>query len=162
MNPEHIHLILNHFPILGIMFAWVLLCIGLLMNKPVHLRIGLVTIVLIALITIPAFLTGEEAEEVVEELPGISHELIHDHEEAGELGLWLMEISGIIALVGIMMQIKQHPFTKKLLWGLLVFSMATLADMVYIGLTGGKIRHSNADRPATQTELEESGVHKEN
>ena len=37
-----------------------------------------------AVLTIPVFLTGEETEESVEHLAGVSHDLIEEHEELAE------------------------------------------------------------------------------
>ena len=86
MNAAHIHLLLNHFPILGALFAAGVLLAGVLFNDRKINQVGLVSLVLFAILTIPAFLTGEGAEEVLEELPGISNASIKDHEEIAELG----------------------------------------------------------------------------
>ena len=45
-------------------------------------RLSCYVFVLMALLTIPVYLTGEGAEEIVEHLPGVPHELIEEHEES--------------------------------------------------------------------------------
>ncbi|MFC7671286.1 hypothetical protein ACFQT0_30695 [Hymenobacter humi] len=85
MNQAHWHLLLNHAPILGSLFGLVLLLLAVALRlQPVLLRTGLVTLIVAALLTIPTQLTGDGAEEVVEDQPGVSEPLIHEHEEAAE------------------------------------------------------------------------------
>ena len=68
MDQAHLHLILNHFPILGPLFGTVLLLIGTLKNNKVIQKAGLMSIAVIALITIPAYFTGEAAEHATDTL----------------------------------------------------------------------------------------------
>jgi len=82
MNPAHLHLIFNHVPIVGSFFALVLLGVGLLRRNETLTRAGLVAVLAAAIMCIPAQLTGEGAEEVIEDRLNISHHLIHEHEEA--------------------------------------------------------------------------------
>jgi hypothetical protein len=45
-------------------------------------RISLGIFIIVALLAIPAYLTGEPTEELVENLPGVSKSSIEQHEEA--------------------------------------------------------------------------------
>ncbi len=72
MNQAHFHLILNHLPILGILFGLIILTGGFLTKNAAVKRTALGMFVLSAIFAIPAYLTGEGAEEVVENLPGVN------------------------------------------------------------------------------------------
>ncbi|MEO0332049.1 MAG: hypothetical protein AAF223_10235, partial [Bacteroidota bacterium] len=67
MNDAQIHLALNHFPIIGTLFGTVLLGIGVFGKNKSLLNTGLIILILMTLITIPVYLSGEGAEEIVEE-----------------------------------------------------------------------------------------------
>ena len=93
MNPTHIHLLLNHFPIIGTLIGSAILLYSIIKKQDAGKVTGAFIIVIMAIIAIPVLLTGEPAEESVEHLSGISKALIHDHEEASEKAFWLMEIT---------------------------------------------------------------------
>ena len=94
MNSAHLHLLLNHIPILGSAFALVLLGWGLLRRSEPIARVGLATLVLAALFAIPTYLTGGAAEHLVEDLPGISEAAIHPHEDAALISSYALGALG--------------------------------------------------------------------
>ena len=85
MDSTHLHLILNHFPIIGSVIAVFILMYGTYKNYIPLQKVALVLIVVLSIIAIPVFLTGEPAEASVENLPGVSELVIEEHEEAAEL-----------------------------------------------------------------------------
>ncbi len=72
VNVAHLHLVLNHFPIIGVILTLPWLAYALFFKNASILRASLITLVAIALITIPVYLSGEGAEDIVEKLPGVS------------------------------------------------------------------------------------------
>ena len=110
MNPAHLHLVLNHIPLVGIGFVILLLIIALLRRSNELINISLIFVILVALWAIPAYLTGESAEEIVEGLPGISEQLIEAHEESAELAFIFIEAVGALALITLVLR----RFYKKL------------------------------------------------
>jgi uncharacterized membrane protein len=141
MNAVHIHLLLNHFPILGALFAAGVLLAGILFNERKINQVGLVSMIIFTLLAIPAFLSGGGAEEIMEEYPGISHAAIHDHEESAELALWLMFFAGLVALVSFFLQRTKEHLHRKVSIVSLVFALVAFGFMARAGLTGGEIRH---------------------
>ena len=97
--------------------------------------------ILVALWAIPAYLTGESAEELVEGLPGISEQLIEAHEESAELAFIFVEAVGAFALISLV----ARRFYKKL--GNVLTILTLLGLIVGGGLIawtanlGGKINH---------------------
>ncbi len=102
-------------------------------------RSGLIVLVLAALLAIPALLTGEGAEEIVEE-QGISKEVIHEHEEDAEKAFWAMEILGVLALLALVKDIKTG---KPGVLGNVTIVAAFVVSfmMVGVGHSGGLIKH---------------------
>ncbi|MBT9394510.1 hypothetical protein KLP40_15170 [Hymenobacter sp. NST-14] len=137
MNEAHLHLLLNHTPILGCLFGLLVLGAGLVKASPPVIRTGLITVLGAALLCLPTQLTGKGAEEVVEKLPGISHQLIEAHEEAAELGFWALELTGALALLALLQTGRQRLFIRLALAGALL-SFGLLART---GHLGGQIRH---------------------
>jgi uncharacterized membrane protein len=142
MNLVHLHLLLNHFPIIGTFIALLILAYGIFKKNQTLINTAAVLMVGITLITLPAFYTGEPAEEAIENLPGISHRLIHEHEEAAELAFLLMNITGIMALVYLLMQRMKLPIAQLLSKALLLATLITCILMARAGNEGGKIRHA--------------------
>ncbi len=140
-NPAQVHLALNHFPIVLAVISALFLALGIFKNCETSKRAGLALLLLAALSGIPAFLTGEPAEDVVEKIQGISKDLIHDHEEAGEFGLISLFVSGAVALLGSFLVYKNHPKAKMALVACLIaaaFSSVVLARTAHLG---GLIHH---------------------
>lgn len=142
MNDAHLHLALNHFPILGTLFGTILLGLGVFGKNKSFLNAGLITLFVIAVITIPAYISGEGAEEIVEEL-GVDHDIIHEHEEAAETAVLLMDALGLLALVSFFFSRKTFNRPARILTivtfvlGLIVFGL-----MLRVGGSGGEIRHT--------------------
>ncbi|GAB3237281.1 hypothetical protein GCM10027346_28680 [Hymenobacter seoulensis] len=137
MNEAHLHLVLNHAPILGTLFGLVVLAFGIVRHDAILSKTGLISLVVAAVLCLPTQLTGEGAEEVVEHLPGISHQLIHAHEEAAELGFWALELTGALALVALLNKTRPRLFRLAVLAGA-ILSFGLLARA---GNLGGQISH---------------------
>ncbi|QHL88639.1 hypothetical protein GU926_14860 [Nibribacter ruber] len=148
MNDAHYHLLLNHMPILGALFGVLLLGSGFITKSVSVLKAGMTTILVVSVLTMPAYFTGEAAEKVVEDLPGVRHDDIAAHEEAGELGLWVMAAAGSAALMGLLTTSSNHRrsarYKKPRTWAVitLLVSVAAFGIMAWAGVTGGLIRHS--------------------
>jgi uncharacterized membrane protein len=141
MTQAHLHLLLNHIPILGTFFGLVLLFLGLTKKSKTLQKTGLATFVIIGLLTIPAFLTGEAAEHATEHLLGSSHDMVHEHEELGEKGLIVALILALASAVYWFLVAKnRHLHYLKGLWTILIFSVFSFLLMALVGAHGGKIR----------------------
>ena len=80
MNGVHVHLLLNHIPILGTLFALIILGFGYFFKQEILAKAALWTLVVSALVSIPSFLSGEEAEHAVEGIIGVSMVAVEEHE----------------------------------------------------------------------------------
>lgn len=154
MNDAHLHLIFNHLPIIVPMVGLLVLIGGFLFNSAVIKRVALSIFILGSLAAIPATLTGDGAEDVVESY-GIGDKIIHEHEEIAEAFAILSYVLGAFALVGLWANWKQKAFANYLTVTVLVFSLVVLFFAQRTGTSGGEIRHeeirANAAIVAPQT-----------
>ena len=151
MNDAHLHLLFNHLPIVGSLIGILTLAAGIFLKQPIVRKTAFGILVFSALVTLPAFFTGEGAEEIVEELPSISHNLIHEHEESAELALWLSEALGILALIAFYLEHIQHKFSGMANLFTLIFSIGTFVSFAKTGNTGGEIHHPEISNVQTNT-----------
>ena len=140
MDATHFHLVFTH-AVVWLLIAGTLVLGWSLLRKSLDGRnIALSMILAGALLAIPVYLTGEEAEHEVEEY-GVSHEVIHEHEEAAELAFIFIEIFGLAALMALLLGMRRNetsllPSTIVLILGLVVCFMS-----IRVANLGGEIRH---------------------
>lgn len=143
MNFAHLHLLLNHFPIIGTIVAFGLFLISMVGKNQDLRKASLIIFAAMALISIPTFFSGTGAQGAIKKLSGVSEVLIERHQGAAMLALVFMEITGGLALVALWKsQGKSSPTRWN--WSLsavLLFSMVTVGLMTRVGTTGGDIRH---------------------
>jgi hypothetical protein len=152
MNAAHLHLLLNHIPVVGTGLVLALITVAIVRRSDELLRICLGVLVALAVLTVPVYLTGEPAEEIVEHQPGVSESALEAHEEAGELAAIAMWVVGVTALVGL--TIVRHALQVPPWFGVASL-LACLLVAVLLGraaFLGGKIQHaeirsSDATRP---------------
>ncbi len=142
LDIAHWHLLLNHFPILGSMIALALYVTSFFNNTRDLRRASLVVFVVIAILTIPAFMTGIGAQVKMVDEPGISLALMQRHEGAAELAIWFVEIAGALALIGLWQSSQLSRQARWNVLALLIFSVIGVGLMARTGNTGGDIRHS--------------------
>lgn len=141
MNAAHLHLLLNHFPLIGFVFSLLLLLLGLLRSNESYVRAGFLIILISGLFAVPTYLAGEPAEKVIEKLPGFSEELVEAHEEAAELAIWFIGITSLAAGVALWSSIKKKGSSKLILRSVLVLNFVSLVLVGRTSNLGGKISH---------------------
>lgn len=140
MNFAHFHLIVNHIPVIGIPIAALVLAYSLYTkNRPMQ-QFSLVLLSAIALMVLPAYLSGESAEEVIEHLSGVAESLIEEHEEAAEASLILTLLTGASAILGVWFR-KQESKLKTASLATLGFAVLSLGSLMCTANRGGMIRH---------------------
>jgi uncharacterized membrane protein len=141
VNLAHLHLLLNHFPIIGTIVGLGLFLISFVGKNGELERAALMIFAVMALLSLPTFFSGAGAQGAIEELPGVSGALISRHEGAAILALFFMEITGALSLVGLW---QSHESSRRARWNVmavLLLSLITVGLMARVGTTGGDIRH---------------------
>ena len=139
MDAAHLHLALNHVPVVGVPLVMLLLGWGLLRRNREIVRLAFGALALMALATAFVYLTGEPTEELVEGLAGVSEPLLERHEEAAQLTIILVGILGIAGLFGLVFTRQRSPFRYGLL--VLVLSVLPVAALARTANLGGQVRH---------------------
>lgn len=142
MDATHLHLVLTHFPIIGTIIGVGILAYGQIFKNLEIQKVAFATFIVMALLTIPVFLTGEEAGETVENIAGIYEQLIENHEELAEKAIWLMGLLGVLSVMSLLAIFKKSSFTKAITLVTLVVSIITFGLFAQVGNLGGQIRHS--------------------
>jgi uncharacterized membrane protein len=156
VNYEHLHLLLNHFPIIGSFIATGLFLASFFGKNEDLRRSSYIVFVGVALLTIPAFLTGFAAQQMLH-AEGIAGALVRRHESSALLSIWFMMITGALALVGLWkVQSTGHP-PRWNVSAMLVFSLLTLGLVSRTGYTAGGIRHTEV-REAAEARAENPTV----
>ena len=77
-------MVVNHFPIIGTILGLGILIVGFLLKNSSVKNTAYIIFVGCAIFAFAAMYTGEGAEEIVEDMPTIGHQIIHEHEEIAE------------------------------------------------------------------------------
>jgi len=152
MDATHAHLLTNHIPILGSIFGVLLLIIGMVLRNKTAEIIAISTILLASIFTIPVYLSGEEAEDKVESLQGVSEHELEEHEEHADLSLWLMLVGGGLALMTLASYKMAPKLTKTARISTLVVTGVAFLSLIPLANHGGKIMHSELRDTGTSTE----------
>ncbi len=161
MNTTHLHLLLNHFPIIGTLIGSGLLLWGILRKQNNVKSAGAAVLFVMAVIAIPVYTTGEPAEESVENLPGVSDAMIELHESAATLAIWLLGITGLLSLAALVMDVKKKTAAGFIFMVSFVLSVISFAAMARTGYYGGQIRHTEIAGPAASQTNEKDNAVKE-
>jgi uncharacterized membrane protein len=142
MNDAHLHMVVNHFPIIGTIFGFGILIIGLVLKNKTLMNTSYVLFIIAAIFAAFSMGTGEGAEELVEDMPNIGKQIIHEHEELAEkLAIVLYVLAGL-SLIGLFLNFKNNAKAKLL--SFLIIAIATIGLFLAqkVGTSGGEIRHT--------------------
>ena len=142
MNWAHLHLMLNHIPILGSFLIPIFVLISIRKKDKQLLKISFQMMTLIGFLTLPAYFTGEPSEKLIEHLPGVSETLINKHEYSAIYGLIVTEILSVLGIAGLVLLRRNFECALRLLKSILVLSVINILLMAWIANLGGEIRHT--------------------
>ncbi len=149
MNGAHLHLILNHVPVILAPTALVILILGVWRRNEEFVRVGLGLFVAAALFAIPSFLTGDPAADIVERYSGVTTQAIERHEAAATGALVAILLVGLASLTHLVREWRHGDAPPWLVpMALILGCIAT----VWLGVAanfGGQVRHQEI-RATTQ------------
>ncbi len=159
-----LHPVVVHFPVvLGILLSFVALVLWWAIRKDhIHPYTWVLVTALALGYGVSSYIAvemGEEDEEKVEEV--VSEKVIEEHEEAGELILW---VSGGLFLFSLAGLYRKDLHAARL--GVAILALAAVVPLVDAGHTGGKLVYqygaANAHLPENRKAMLESGSFKFN
>jgi len=142
MSWAHIHLALNHVPVIGLPIAVGLLAWAMIRRSAELTRASFVLLLVLAILTLVVQLTGEPAEDLVEGLPGVLDSMVERHEEAALIGTIGMGVLGLLALFGWWWSRAERRLAPWYSAVMLVIGVLVTGYMGWVANLGGQIRHS--------------------
>jgi uncharacterized membrane protein len=97
INGPYIHILINHFPIILSLLGAAAAVLALFRRRRMLWLYAVATLTLAGLSAYPTMLSGHEAEHSIENMPYASRRAIHDHEEAGDLAMWVLIFTGVVS-----------------------------------------------------------------
>jgi uncharacterized membrane protein len=141
MWPIHMHLVLNHVPVIGTVIALGLLAWAVLDRDERVGRASLGLLAVLAALAVVAFLTGEPAEEAVEGVAGISEAVVERHEEAALRATIALGVVGALSLAALLLR-RGRSLSRGVMLGVLALGLVPAGAMTHAAYLGGQIRHS--------------------
>jgi hypothetical protein len=141
MNIIHLHLLLNHVPVIGAVLGLALLGVAYLRRSDELGKFALGAFAALGAVSVVVFLTGEPAEEIVEKLPGFSKALTERHEEAALVATIVMGVVGFVSLTWLVV-FRSRALARWVVPTALVLALGATATMGYAANLGGQIRHT--------------------
>ena len=140
-NGAQFHMLVNHLPVIGFIGMVLALAVAIKVQSLDIKRFVLLATVIVGVSALAPFWTGEPAEEVVEGLPGVSKDLIHEHEELAEKATVLSHVTAFAAGVSFLLQRRRPETLRTSIPAVLVLSLVTARVMAAAAHEGGKIMH---------------------
>jgi len=140
---SHVHMILNHFPSVGITVALGFFVIALIVNNEVMKRTGLILFVICGVLVVPTYVTGAASMWALTDPPmqQISKALINEHRDMALLTLFGMAFTGVAAWVELFRYRHLGRFSNTSLYLVLTFAIITFGIIAETGHRGGQINH---------------------
>jgi uncharacterized membrane protein len=147
MSLGHLHLIINHLPIISIPLLILFLIFGIKTKNQSLIKFSLILTLILSSAVLAVNFTGEPAEELVEKLSGVTEHSIHEHEEAAEISVVLAIVTAVLSGLTLVFSKKEKLFQKMTL-GLVVIMFLSAVSLGYTGYLGGQIRHTELSAPS--------------
>ena len=142
---SHAHIILNHIPTAGIVFAIAFFVVALVANNDVLKRASLTLFVICAIFGVPTYVAGTAAmwaltQPAIPDMP-ISKAVINAHRDMALWTLFGLALTGGTAWFELWRSRYRGSFSRMPLGLVLLFAFVTLAVMTETGHRGGLINH---------------------
>lgn len=138
----HLHLVLNHVPVMGLLFGFTMLLYAAVRHNATLVRAALVLFVVAGIFAVPTYLTGEPAEETVERIAGVSEAAIERHEDAARIAVVSVGLLAVLAGAFLGLSRKRDDVPRAFVATMLFLSLVTGLVMGWTASLGGEIRHT--------------------
>jgi hypothetical protein len=141
MSLSHLHLVMNHVPTVGAAAALGLLILGLVRRNDHLKHAGLELLFVIAVLTLPVYVSGVAALYELRQRPDISLDAMRIHQDAALAGFAVTEAAGFIAWIALWQWRRRGRPARGLVVSSTVLLFLALAIMGRAANLGGEIRH---------------------
>ena len=154
MNDAHLHMVVNHFPIIGTIFGLGILIFGIFLKNNSLKNTAYFLFIIAAVFGFLSMNTGEGAEEIVEDFPNIGKKIIHEHEEIAEKLALVLYALGLVSIIGLYLTIKNNAKANLVSYLAVIIAVVAVFLGKQVGTSGGEIRHTEIRENTTQTVIE--------
>ena len=143
-NVAHLHIAINHTPVILIPAAFVILAVGVWRRSEAMFRTGIVVAWAGVVLGLAAYLTGDPAADLVmateKAQEKVLDPIVEEHEESAK---WALGGAVLVAAAGVWAW-RRKGFGRELTVPLLVLTALSTAILARTALLGGRIRHPEA------------------
>ncbi|MEO5777904.1 MAG: hypothetical protein ABIQ27_13450 [Flavobacterium sp.] len=164
MNDAHLHLVFNHFPIIGAIFGFGVLVAGLVLKNNAVKNVSYCLFIVSAIFAYASLSTGGGAAGMVKDMPDITKPMIHEHAEIAEKLAYLLYLLAVVSLAALYANIKNLSFSRWISYVILIIAGVAVYVSKDVGTTGGEIRHTEirSDSAPANSERNENEAEHEN
>ena len=142
MNDAHLHMVVNHFPIIGTILAIGILIGGIIIKNKAVKNTSYWVFIVAAIFGALSMSTGEGAEEIVKDMPTVGWEIIHEHEELAEKLALILYLLAALSFLALYLNFKKNTKEKLVSYIVIAIGFASLFVVQKVGTSGGEIRHT--------------------
>lgn len=158
-QPEYLHILINHLPIIGLLVATVLLAVFLALRNRTAVVAGMIAIALLTLSAWPVLVTGQKAYEKIDQLADEAGKAYLDrHMELAETWIYLFFATSVVAAGGVVAAKKRPSILFPIALATLFLAASCMVAGVVIAENGGMVRHPEF-RSGPPPESEQHHVH---
>jgi uncharacterized membrane protein len=144
MDWAHIHILINHFPVILVTTGAVVSILAVLLQRRGVWLYATVSLTLAGLTVIPTYFTGEPADHALNDPWYVAKEAIHSHEQAAKISAILTLVAALVAVLA-WRRLVRYPREVRMPAGLrtaiVVTSVAAATGIGYASWLGGRIVH---------------------
>jgi len=140
---SHWHIILNHFPSIGLVVALGFFIVALVRDNTVMKRSALVLFTICGILGVPTYVTGASSMWALTDppLPYISQAAINAHRDMALWTLFALAATGVAAWIELWRFRYLGRFSQRAMYVVLAFGVITLGLIAETGHRGGQINH---------------------
>ena len=142
MSQVHLHLLITHLPVFGSILGALVLLYGLYTKSQPTRNAACFVFIISAIGASIAYITGEGAEETVEKIPGVSKNLIDQHEDAAVYALISLIVLGVLSMLSFVLNRFKTSWVRPVAIIIFVLSLVSFGLAAWTGYLGGQIRHT--------------------
>jgi hypothetical protein len=149
LNWPHIHLLINHFPVIGSILILLILSHGMWKKNHEIVRLSLLLWIFIGLMSIAVYFSGDNAADAIRTLPGVQKSFIEHHDDSATFTMIAIEATAGLSLLGLWFYREKSEYPKGYISTILILTIISIGFVAWTANLGGQIRHPEI-RPGFQ------------
>lgn len=135
----HLHIVLNHFPLIGSVFVLGFLIASAYMKNDGMRRVSLILFVVLGLLAIPTYITGAAAGWAYQGRPDMSVQILDAHRDAALLAFVFIGLTGLVSWLVLWRERRYGRASTAGFYAVLALGIVALLTIVEAGSLGGTV-----------------------